>query len=146
MHGPGHQPPPTRRPRRPAGARLLDLDVLPEPDARELLARHLGADRLAAEPAAVAELLAVCAGLPLAVRIVASRAEHHPTFPLTVLADEFRDVSARLDGLDAGDLRVNLRAVLSWSVRTLSTTGSELVRPAGHHARPGHQPACRSSP
>jgi DNA-binding SARP family transcriptional activator len=108
------------------GARLLDLDVLPEPDARELLAHHLGHDRLAAEPAAVAELLAICAGLPLAVRIVASRAQHHPTFPLTVLADELRDVSARLDGLDAGDLRANLRAVLSWSVRTLSPAAARL--------------------
>jgi tetratricopeptide (TPR) repeat protein len=101
------------------GARLIDLDVLPERDARELLARHLGAQRLAAEPDAVTDLLVVCAGLPLAVRIVAARAVHHPTFPLAVLADELRDASTRLDGLDAGDLRVNVRAVLSWSVQTL---------------------------
>jgi TIR domain/Tetratricopeptide repeat/NB-ARC domain len=102
------------------GARLLDLDVLPEPDARDLLARLLGPERVAAEPAAAAELLAVCAGLPLAVRIVAARAAYHPTFPLAALAEELRDVSARLDGLDTGDLHANLRAVLSWSVRALS--------------------------
>lgn len=108
------------------GARLLDLDVLPEPDARELLARHLGDERLAAEPQPVAEMLAVCAGLPLAVRIVAARAEHHSTFPLAVLAEELRDVSGRLDALDTGDLDVNLRAVLSWSYRTLSTQAARL--------------------
>lgn len=108
------------------GAHLLDLDVLPEPDARQLLARHLGPQRLAAEPAATAELLAVCAGLPLALAIVAARAAHHPNFPLAVLADELRDASARLAGLDAGDLRVNLRTVLSWSFRTLSPQAAVL--------------------
>jgi tetratricopeptide (TPR) repeat protein len=108
------------------GARLLDLDILPEPDTRTLLARHLGDERLAVEPDAVAELLAVCAGLPLAVAIVAARAQQHPTFPLTALAEELRDASARLDGLAAGDLRANLRAVLSWSVRTLSPQAAEL--------------------
>jgi len=108
------------------GACLLDLDVLPEADARDLLARHLGPERLVAEPEAVAELLVVCAGLPLAIRIVAARAQHHPTFPLAVLADELRDVSARLDGLDAGDLWVNLRAVLAWSVRTLGPRAASL--------------------
>jgi hypothetical protein len=102
------------------GAYMLDLDVLPESDAHDLLVRHLGASRLAAEPQAVAELLVICAGLPLAVRIVAARAEHHPDFPLTVLAEELRDVSARLDGLEVGDLHANIRAVLSWSIGALS--------------------------
>jgi DNA-binding SARP family transcriptional activator len=108
------------------GAHLLDLDVLLEPDARELLARHLGRQRLAAEPAAVADPLTVCAGLPLAVVIVAARAQYHHAFPLAVLAEELRDASSRLDGLDAGDLRVNLRAVLSWSIRTLSPQAANL--------------------
>lgn len=108
------------------GAHVLDLDVLSEPDARALLARHLGRHRLAAESAAAEELLAVCGGLPLAVAIVAARAAHHSTFPLAVLAEELRDASARLDGLDAGDLRANLRAVLSWSARVLSTGAAVL--------------------
>lgn len=108
------------------GARILDLDVLPEPESRALLARHLGQDRIAAEPQAVTDLLAYCAGLPLALGIVAARAAHHPTFPLAVLADELRDITARLDGLDAGDLRGNLRAVMSWSVDTLSPAATTL--------------------
>lgn len=102
------------------GARQLVLDALSERDARELLARYLGPERMAAEPGAIADLLEMCAGLPLAVRIVAARAEHNPTFPLAVLADELRDMTTLLDGLDAGDQRANLRTVLSWSVRTLS--------------------------
>jgi hypothetical protein len=83
-------------------AHLLDLDVLPEPDAHALLALLLGPLRLAAEPQAVAELLQVCGGLPLALRIVAARAAAHPTFGLAVLAAELQDASARLDALDAG--------------------------------------------
>jgi len=101
------------------GARLLDLDVLPEEDARELLARYLGADRMAAEPDAVAELLTCSAGLPLALSIVAARAAAHPGFPLAVLAAELREAATRLDALETGDLTASVRAVLSSSYRTL---------------------------
>jgi tetratricopeptide (TPR) repeat protein/transcriptional regulator with XRE-family HTH domain len=103
------------------GARPVDLDVLPRDEARKLLARHLGRDRLEAEPAAVATLLTYCAGLPLALGIVAARATAHPHLPLTVLAAELHDHSGRLDALDAGEAHANLRAVLSWSSRAVST-------------------------
>jgi tetratricopeptide (TPR) repeat protein len=126
-------------------ARLLDLDILPETDARTLLARHLGPERLVAEPQAVADLLAVCAGLPLAVRIVAARAQHHPTFPLTMLAEELRDRSDQLNGLDAGDLHTNLRAVLSWSVHTLSPQAANLFGLLGITPGPDISPPAASS-
>ena len=48
------------------GAYPLALDPLPRDEARELLARRLGADRVAAEPAAVDEIITRCARLPLA--------------------------------------------------------------------------------
>ncbi|MCX2730363.1 tetratricopeptide repeat protein [Saccharopolyspora sp. NFXS83] len=108
------------------GAWLLDLDVFREDDARALLADRLGSDRLVAESAAVAQLLRMCAGLPLALRVVAARAEYHSDFPLAVLAEELRDASARLDGLDAGDLRANLRAVLSWSEHALTPRATSM--------------------
>ena len=101
------------------GAQLLHLDVLADEDARELLTHHIGAQRIAEEPRAVAALVHWCAGLPLALSIVASRAATQPGFPLDVLAKELRDSSARLDALDAGDLNANLRAVFSWSYRAL---------------------------
>lgn len=100
-------------------AHLLDLDVLPEPEARRVLARHVPTERLAAEPAAVTEMLAGCAGLPLALGITAARAAQHPSFPLAFLAKELRDASARLDSLDGGSPHSSLRAVLSWSYRAL---------------------------
>ncbi|MFC0430878.1 BTAD domain-containing putative transcriptional regulator [Kutzneria buriramensis] len=103
------------------GARPLPLDVLDEPTARDLLAYRLGADRLAGEPEATAELLACCAGLPLALSILAGRAQTHPDFPLAVLASELRDASTRLGALDEDVPSASLPAVLSWSYRTLTT-------------------------
>jgi DNA-binding SARP family transcriptional activator/tetratricopeptide (TPR) repeat protein len=110
------------------GARALDLDVLPEDEARQLLARHLGGARLIAEPNAAAELLECCAGLPLAISIVAARALTQPGLPLAVLAEELRDAAARLDALETPDLAASLRATLSWSYHALSP---EAVRVLG---------------
>lgn len=102
------------------GAHRVDLDVLGDREARQLLARHLGHDRVTAEPEAIDELVACCAGLPLALGIVAARATRHPEFPLAVLANELRDRSGRLDALDPGDPQATLRVVLSWSHHALS--------------------------
>ncbi len=103
------------------GAQSMTLDVLPGDEARQLLARHLGRTRLAAEPGAASTLLSCCAGLPLALSIVAARAATHPHLSLTALAGELSDTTGRLDALDAGEPQADLRAVLSWSSSALST-------------------------
>ncbi|MFG2049287.1 BTAD domain-containing putative transcriptional regulator [Micromonospora sp. NPDC048935] len=100
-------------------ARQIALDVLSPDESRELLVGHLGAERVGAEPAAVSTLVDQCAGLPLALGIIAARAATRPQLPLATLARELRDASARLDALDAGELNVNLRAVFSSSVAAL---------------------------
>ncbi|RKN35817.1 AfsR/SARP family transcriptional regulator [Streptomyces hoynatensis] len=100
------------------GARLLGVEVLTEPEGHELFARHLGAARIAAEPAATAELLAHCAGLPLAIGILAARAAALGT-PLAELAEELREADGRLDALDTGDIGAHLRIVFAASLRVL---------------------------
>ncbi|MCO1576884.1 tetratricopeptide repeat protein [Crossiella sp. SN42] len=100
------------------GVRTLPMDALTEPDAEHLLARYLGADRVAAEPQAVADLLARCARLPLALGIVAARAATHPGFPLSAVAEELRE--DRLDALDSGELTTSLRAVFATTYQVLS--------------------------
>jgi DNA-binding SARP family transcriptional activator/tetratricopeptide (TPR) repeat protein len=110
------------------GASALTLDVLPEPDAHRLIARHLGERRLAAEPHAVTELLSHCAGLPLALGIVAARATSRPDFPLAMLAEELHDHTDRLDALDTGDTSTNLRAVFSWSHQALRAEAAAVFR------------------
>jgi DNA-binding SARP family transcriptional activator/tetratricopeptide (TPR) repeat protein len=117
------------------GARPITLDVLPEPDARTLLAGHLGRERLDAEPDAVAAVLKACAGLPLALSIVAARAGTRPGFPLSAVAAELQD-EGRLDALDAGDPRADLRSVFSWSYRTLRPEAARLFRLLGLHPGP----------
>lgn len=102
------------------GARAVSLGVLPAGDAHELLARRLGRTRLAAEPGAAADLVACCAGLPLALAVAAACAATHPDLPLAALAGDLRDGAGRLDALDGGEPRADLRAVLSWSGRALS--------------------------
>jgi hypothetical protein len=102
------------------GARSLDLDVLANHDAHQLLTHRLGHQRITAEPDAVADLLHYCAGLPLALGIVAARAALHPHFPLTALTADLRDQAHRMDALDTGDATTTLSAVLSWSIRALS--------------------------
>ncbi len=65
------------------GAQLVALDVFDTPEAREFLALTLGKERITAEPDAATELLRHCAGLPLALAIIAARAAVNPGFPPT---------------------------------------------------------------
>jgi hypothetical protein len=53
------------------GARLVNLGMLTGDEAAELLARHLGQHRVAAEPDAAGELARLCGGLPLALAVTA---------------------------------------------------------------------------
>jgi tetratricopeptide (TPR) repeat protein len=98
------------------GARSLTVDALSHADARDLLAARLGTDRLSAEPGAVATLLACCAGLPLALGVIAGRAQVYPPSPL---AAELEDAGTRLGVLADSDPVVSLPAVLSWSYSRL---------------------------
>ncbi|MBP2335766.1 hypothetical protein JOF41_001944 [Saccharothrix coeruleofusca] len=63
------------------GAHQLHLDVLTDEEARALLTGRLGAGRVTAEREAVDELIALCDGFPLALGILAARAEAEPTGP-----------------------------------------------------------------
>ena len=118
------------------GARLVTLDVLPEAEAHELLASRLGSSRVKAEHDAVAELARLCAGLPLALGIAATRAASRPDFALTALAAELRDGQGRLDSLDTGDAAGSLREVFSWSHQQLSHSAGRLFRLMSVHPGP----------
>jgi DNA-binding SARP family transcriptional activator len=118
------------------GAYAVMLDILNPAEARRLLTRRLGIRRAEAEPRAVADLLDHCAGLPLALSIVAARAAMNPKLPLAVLAEELGRDSARLDALDAGESTADLRAVFSWSYQPLTPPAARLFRLLGIHPGP----------
>ncbi|MFD8718520.1 BTAD domain-containing putative transcriptional regulator [Streptomyces sp. NPDC059629] len=106
------------------GAVPLGLAALPAQDARTLLARRLGSSRVAGEPEAVAEIVNRCAGLPLALAIVAADAAANPAFSLAEIARRLTDADSGLQAFAAG----GLTAVFSWSYRLLSSPAAELFR------------------
>lgn len=118
------------------GAAMLTLDVLTKDEARELLGRRLGAERLRAEPEAVAELADLCARLPLALSIAAARAAGHPHLSLSGLAAQLRDENGRLDGLDTGTGTDGVRSAFSCSYKALSQPAARMFRLLGIHPGP----------
>ena len=115
-------------------AHLLRLDMFTLDEARELLERRLGADRVAREPQATAELIELCGGLPLALSVAAAQAAMHPDFPLGALTSEFR--SRGLDVLDTGDPATTTRSVFARSYQHLSDHAALMFRLLGIHPGP----------
>jgi tetratricopeptide (TPR) repeat protein/transcriptional regulator with XRE-family HTH domain len=116
------------------GARLLALDLPSTDEARQLLTKRLGSERIEAEPEAVAQIITRCGRLPLALSVVAARAAANDRFPLTSLADELRDASGDLAVFDSGDPATDVRAVFSWSYRTLGSEAARLFRLLALHS------------
>ncbi|HEV7629149.1 MAG TPA: BTAD domain-containing putative transcriptional regulator, partial [Streptomyces sp.] len=81
------------------GAEWLSVGALPEVESHELLRNALGAERVESEPEAALELLRLCGGLPLAVRIAAARLANRPRWSVQRLVDRLRDHERRLDEL-----------------------------------------------
>ncbi|WP_394613851.1 BTAD domain-containing putative transcriptional regulator [Lentzea sp. JNUCC 0626] len=114
------------------GAHPVALDVMDEQAATDLLTERIGAARVAAEPAAVARLVQRCAGLPLALGIVAARASYGDS--LTTLADELE--GERLRALDIDDPETGVGAVFSWSLRCVSDGAARTFVALGAHPGP----------
>jgi DNA-binding SARP family transcriptional activator/tetratricopeptide (TPR) repeat protein len=125
------------------GAHPLTLGELSAAEARELLARRLGADRVAAEPEAVDDIISGCARLPLALAIVAARAATHPWFQLQALAAELRTAHQRLNVFAGGDAATDVRAIFSSSYRLLSPAAARAFRLLGLY--PGTDIASRAA-
>jgi tetratricopeptide (TPR) repeat protein len=110
------------------GAVRLDLDLLPLVEAVGLLRALIGV-RVDADPDAADALAALCARLPLALRVAAELAAARPPASLAELAGELADEQQRLDLLDAGgDPGTGIRAVFSWSYRHLDPEAANLFR------------------
>lgn len=119
-----------------AGARALRLGTLGHAEAAALVTARVGAGRAAAEPEALARLVELCGGLPLALSVVAARAAADAQLPLAALADELADEQTRLDFLDTGEELTSVRAAFSWSYQHLSPTAARLFRLLAAHPGP----------
>jgi DNA-binding SARP family transcriptional activator/tetratricopeptide (TPR) repeat protein len=122
------------------GARRIELDLLPPPEAVGLLGQLIG-ERAGADPDAVATLADLCARLPLALRVAAELAVTRPAESLPALVAEVRNERARLDLLDAGgDPRTSVRAVFSWSLDALNPEAARTFRLAALHPAADFEP------
>jgi tetratricopeptide (TPR) repeat protein len=118
------------------GARPLTVDLLSAAEARELLIRRLGPDRVVAEPEPVSEIITLSARLPLALSVVAARAAMHPGFALAALADELRHAGGPLRAFVGGEASMDIQAVFSWSYKRLDQATARLFRLLGLHPGP----------
>jgi DNA-binding SARP family transcriptional activator/tetratricopeptide (TPR) repeat protein len=108
------------------GARRVTLDTLEPAEARELLARIAGADRIAAEPAAADELAAACGYLPLAVGIVAATLTDQPHRRIAELVGALT-TGDRLDAMEIdGDEQSAVRATFRLSDAALPPAARRL--------------------
>jgi DNA-binding SARP family transcriptional activator/tetratricopeptide (TPR) repeat protein len=105
------------------GARHVPLGTLTAGESRGLLAGQLGTSRVAAEPEAIDELVALCGGFPLALAIVVNHVRVRPHVPLAAVAADLRDQG--LGALHDADPTASLPTVLSWSFRTLTAPQRE---------------------
>ncbi|MFE2597415.1 ATP-binding protein [Streptomyces sp. NPDC059396] len=113
-------------------AQMFDLHTLPISDATDLLTQLLHRRRrdterrVAEEPEQARRLVDFCAGLPLAVEIIAALLAAHPAKPLSMMVDELADEHTRL-----AELRYEERAVqaaFDLSYRNLDEAQARLFR------------------
>ncbi|MCX5340065.1 AfsR/SARP family transcriptional regulator [Streptomyces atratus] len=110
------------------GAVQLTLETLDPAEARDLLVRRLGSDRIAAEPEAATELLRHCAGLPIAISVLAARLTTDPMLTLAALAVELREAATPLDALETGEANGDIRIVFASSYLALDTDSARVFR------------------
>ena len=119
------------------GAQAIRLDPLDPREAEHLLTNRLQGSRITREPEAAQQIIDACAGLPLALAIVAARVADRPDFPLAAIAAELADANHRLDALADSDPAIDVRAVFSWSYQALTVEAARLFRLLSVHPKPG---------
>ncbi|MEV6162555.1 BTAD domain-containing putative transcriptional regulator [Streptomyces sp. NPDC052052] len=96
------------------GAAWLSIGVMTPQESAVLVARTVGAARVAAEPEAAEELARLCGHLPLALRIATARFRNRPQWTMRYLADRLRDETRRMDELSLGERSVAATLRLSY--------------------------------
>ncbi|GAB3154902.1 AfsR/SARP family transcriptional regulator [Microbispora hainanensis] len=106
----------------------LVLGRMQRSESVAMLAKLAGAERIAADPAAAAELADLCGRLPLALRLAAARLMENRHTSLAEVNARLRDERRALHELESGDLAVRTSLQLSHDV--LAGSGHEPDRAA----------------
>ncbi len=110
------------------GALSVALSRWSEAESLRLLSGPIGARRASKEPEALASIAETCAGLPLALAIMAGRAALQPNFTLHQVASQLATPGGTLDSLSVGDIDSDLRIIFDWSYRHLSPESARTFR------------------
>ncbi|MFD5063858.1 BTAD domain-containing putative transcriptional regulator [Streptomyces sp. NPDC058394] len=94
--------------------RRVTLEPLTSGDAVSLLAHIIGEERAGREPEATQQLVGLCDGLPLALRIAGSRLQNRSTWTVGYLAGRMAGDEHRLGELSVGDRSVEAAFSLSY--------------------------------
>ncbi|MFL6120413.1 BTAD domain-containing putative transcriptional regulator [Actinophytocola sp.] len=109
-----------------SGAHWVDVDEFDTDGAMDLLVKIIGPARVRAEEDAAAELVRLCGGLPLALRIVGARLSSRPHWQIASLVRRLLD-QAR--GLDEFSFRgVGLRLNIDQTYRGMNAAAQRLFR------------------
>ncbi|WP_344667239.1 tetratricopeptide repeat protein [Catenulispora yoronensis] len=106
------------------GVQRIFLGALSPADSRSLLTGIAGNERFDAEPEDGEAIVAICAGLPLALRIAGSRLAVRPHWAVQTLSHRLRSTASSLDELSVDDLAV--RTCFESSYNTLIIDDVEL--------------------
>ncbi|MFF7642451.1 BTAD domain-containing putative transcriptional regulator [Streptomyces canus] len=118
------------------GAHPLSLGLLTAAESREFLIRRLGPKRVAEEPTAADEIVALCGSLPLTLAIVSARAAAHPGWSLSSIAEDLRETRGSLAGFTDDDPATDPRTAFSWSYDALTPGAARLFRLLALHPGP----------
>lgn len=116
------------------GAHRIGLTLFTRHEAQELVAAVVESDRVSAEPAAVAELVQLCARLPLALRVAAARVAIRRQVPIGEHVADLGRAGQLLEVLGrTGDERIAVRTLFDWSYEQLDPAQARLFRRLGLH-------------
>jgi tetratricopeptide (TPR) repeat protein len=114
------------------GGRFVAVGVLDESAAIELLCLVVGQDKVDREPAPARELVRLCGGLPIALRVAAARLSSRPRWSISRVVSTLTSERHRLASLTvAGEISV--QASLDLSYRELRPAVARLYRLLGLH-------------
>ncbi|WP_344883307.1 tetratricopeptide repeat protein [Allokutzneria multivorans] len=117
------------------GARWVDAAPMDTETSLVLLSNVIGAERVAAEPDAAARIVAACAGLPIALAVIAARLVARPKWSLARVLGELENERTRLKGLSKHE-DLSVSAVFDMSYSQLSDEAAQLYRRLSAHPGP----------
>lgn len=117
-----------------AGAHSITVPTLLPDDATVLLEQRVGVERATGDPQAIYDLLTLCSGLPLAVRIAGDHVAARPDTALRDLVEHLRRRRRLLYAGSHGDGGTKtIKAIFDWSCTALQPDADRMFQLIGMH-------------